>query len=91
MSVLGQQWPAPQPPIPNPPLTPNPQFFAHRDKAVNLDRETFRDVMAVMVDGAFMMAEEAARRLIRDGTRADPNHSNISSVLSGLPMRQVAA
>lgn len=63
--------------------------IAHRDKAVHLSRETFRDVMAVNVDGAFMMAQEAARRMIRDGRGG--SIINISSVLSGLPMRQVAA
>jgi len=63
--------------------------IAHRDKAVHLSRETLRDVMAVNVDGAFMMAQEAARRMIRD--KSGGSIINVSSVLSGLPMRQVAA
>ncbi|MDP3525391.1 MAG: SDR family oxidoreductase [Hoeflea sp.] len=61
----------------------------HRDKAVHLTRETIRDVMAVNVDGAVMMAQEAARRMIRDGRGG--SIINISSILAGLPMRQVAA
>lgn len=63
--------------------------IAHRDKAVNLSHETLRDVMAVNLDGAVMMAQEAARRMIRD--RRGGSIINVSSVLSGLPMRQVAA
>ncbi|MDP2120524.1 MAG: SDR family oxidoreductase [Hoeflea sp.] len=61
----------------------------HRDKAVHLTRETIRDVMAVNVDGAVMMAQEAARRMIRDGRGG--SIINISSILAGVPMRQVAA
>lgn len=63
--------------------------IAHRDKATRLSREMFRDVMAVNVDGAFMMAQEAARRMIRD--RRGGSIINISSVLSELPVRQVVA
>ncbi|MBC7283893.1 glucose 1-dehydrogenase [Hoeflea sp.] len=63
--------------------------IAHRDKAVKLTRETIRDVMSVNVDGAVMVAQEAARRMIRD--ERGGSIINISSVLSGLPMRQVAA
>ena len=63
--------------------------IAHRDKATQLSRETFRNVMAVNVEGAFMMAQEAARRMIRDGRGG--SIINISSVLSQLPMRQVSA
>lgn len=61
----------------------------HRDKATRLGRETFRNVMAVNVDGAFMMAQEAARRMIRD--RRGGSIVNVSSVLSQIPMRQVVA
>ena len=61
----------------------------HRDKATQLSRETFRNVMAVNVEGAFMMAQEAARRMIRDGRGG--SIINISSILSQLPMRQVSA
>tara|TARA_R110002020_G_scaffold64925_1_gene171835 strand:+ start:218 stop:988 length:771 start_codon:yes stop_codon:yes gene_type:complete len=63
--------------------------IAHRDKAVHLTRETFRDVMAVNVEGALMMAQEAARRMIRDGRGG--SIINISSVMPDLPVRQVAA
>jgi len=63
--------------------------IAHRDKATHLTRETLRDVMAVNVEGAFMVAQEAARRMIRDGRGG--SIINISSVLSEMPMRQVSA
>lgn len=70
-------------------LLVNNAGIAHRDKAVKLARETLRDVMAVNVEGAAMMAQEAARRMIRDGRGG--SIINVSSVLSELPMRQVAA
>jgi len=63
--------------------------IAHRDKATHLSRETFRNVMSVNVEGAFMVAQEAARRMIRDGRGG--SIINVSSVLSQLPVRQVAA
>lgn len=63
--------------------------IAHRDKATQLSRETLRDVMAVNVEGSFMVAQEAARRMIRDGRGG--SIINISSILSELPVRQVAA
>jgi NAD(P)-dependent dehydrogenase (short-subunit alcohol dehydrogenase family) len=63
--------------------------IAHRDKATRLSRETFCNVMAVNVDGAFMVAQEAARRMIRDGRSG--SIINISSVLSSLPVRQTLA
>ena len=62
---------------------------AHRDKATHLTRETLRNVMAVNVDGAFMVAQEAARRMIRDGRGG--SIINVSSVLSEMAVRQVAA
>lgn len=62
---------------------------AHRDKATHLKRETLREVMSVNVDGAFMVAQEAARRMIRDSRGG--SIINISSVLSEMPMRQVSA
>jgi len=63
--------------------------IAHRDKATHLTRETLRDVMAVNVEGAFMVAQEAARRMIRDGRGG--SIINISSVLSEMAQRQVSA
>lgn len=63
--------------------------IAHRDKATHLSLETFRNVMAVNVDGAFLVAQEAARRMIRDGRGG--SIINISSVLSSLPVRQTLA
>ena len=63
--------------------------IAHRDKATKLSRETFRNVMAVNVDGAFMVAQEAARRMIRD--ESGGSIINISSILAEIPVRQVAA
>lgn len=62
---------------------------AHRDKAISLSRETLRNVMAVNVEGAFMVAQETARRMIRDGRGG--SIINISSVVSQLSMRQVGA
>ncbi|WP_425497662.1 SDR family NAD(P)-dependent oxidoreductase [Hoeflea ulvae] len=63
--------------------------IAHRDKATQLSRETLRNVMSVNVDSAFMVAQEAARRMIRDGRGGSV--INVSSVLSEVPVRQVAA
>lgn len=63
--------------------------IAHRDKATNMPRDTFRDVMSVNVDSAFMVAQEAARRMIRDGRGG--SIINVSSVLSEYPVKQVAA
>ncbi len=63
--------------------------IAHRDKATHLERETLREVLAVNVDSVFMVAQEAARRMIRDGRGG--SIINISSVLSEIPMRQVSA
>ncbi|MGJ8571575.1 MAG: SDR family NAD(P)-dependent oxidoreductase [Hoeflea sp.] len=63
--------------------------IAHRDKATHLDRETLREVLSVNVDSVFMAAQEAARRMIRDGRGG--SIINISSVLSEIPMRQVSA
>jgi NAD(P)-dependent dehydrogenase (short-subunit alcohol dehydrogenase family) len=45
--------------------------------------------MAVNVDGRFHVAQEAARRMIRDGNGG--SIINISSILSEIPIRQVAA
>src|SRR5690606_32171508 len=39
---------------------------AHRDKASTIAAETLRNAMAVNVDGAFLVAQEAALRMIRD-------------------------
>ncbi|WP_331284484.1 SDR family NAD(P)-dependent oxidoreductase [Hoeflea alexandrii] len=63
--------------------------IAHRDKATHLTRETFRNVMAVNVEGAFMVAQEVARRMVRDGRGG--SIINISSVLSEMAQRQVSA
>jgi 2-deoxy-D-gluconate 3-dehydrogenase len=63
--------------------------IAHRDKATHLERETLREVLAVNVDSVFMVAQEAARRMIRDGRGG--SIINMSSVLSEIPMRQVSA
>ncbi|MDF1610102.1 glucose 1-dehydrogenase, partial [Hoeflea sp. YIM 152468] len=63
--------------------------IAHRDKATKLTREVFGNVMAVNVEGAFLVAQEAARRMIRD--HRGGSIINISSVLSDLPVRQVVA
>lgn len=63
--------------------------IAHRDKATHLTRETLRNVMAVNVEGAFMVAQEAARRMVRDGRGG--SIINISSVLSEMAQRQVSA
>jgi 2-dehydro-3-deoxy-D-gluconate 5-dehydrogenase len=63
--------------------------IAHRDKATHLTRETLRNVMAVNVEGAYMVAQEAARRMIRDGRGG--SIINISSVLSEMAQRQVSA
>ena len=63
--------------------------IAHRDKSHKMDRADFINVMAVNVDGAFRMAQEAANRMIRDGRPG--SIINISSVLSHIPMRQVVA
>jgi len=63
--------------------------IAHRDKATRLTRETLRNVMSVNVEGAFMVAQEAARRMIRDDRGG--SIINISSVLSEMPQRQVSA
>jgi NAD(P)-dependent dehydrogenase (short-subunit alcohol dehydrogenase family) len=62
---------------------------AHRDKATALPAPTWRNVMAVNVDGAFAVAQEAARRMIRDGHGG--SIINISSILAEIPIRQVAA
>jgi 2-deoxy-D-gluconate 3-dehydrogenase len=62
---------------------------AHRDKATHLARETLRNLMSINVEGAFMVAQEAARRMIRDGRGG--SIINVSSVLSEMPMRQVSA
>ncbi|WP_066174050.1 SDR family NAD(P)-dependent oxidoreductase [Hoeflea olei] len=67
----------------------NAAGVAHRDKAMSLSAETLRNVMAVNVEGAVMMAQEAARRMVRAGRGG--SIVNVSSVLSELPMRQVAA
>lgn len=61
----------------------------HRDKAVGLALETWRNVMAVNLDGAFMVAQEAARRMIRDGRGG--SIVNVSSILAEIPIRQVVA
>lgn len=63
--------------------------IAHREKAAALPAETWRNVMAVNVDGAFAVAQEAARRMIRDGRGG--SIINISSILAEIPIRQVAA
>lgn len=63
--------------------------IAHRDKATKLSRQTLRDVMAINVDGAFMVAQEAARRMIRNGITG--SIINVSSILSEMPVRQVLA
>jgi 2-deoxy-D-gluconate 3-dehydrogenase len=52
-------------------------------------RETLRNLMSINVEGAFMVAQEAARRMIRDGRGG--SIINVSSVLSEMPMRQVSA
>jgi NAD(P)-dependent dehydrogenase (short-subunit alcohol dehydrogenase family) len=62
---------------------------AHRDKASGLSAETWRNVMQVNVDGAFAVAQETARRMIRDGRGG--SIINISSILAEIPIRQVAA
>jgi NAD(P)-dependent dehydrogenase (short-subunit alcohol dehydrogenase family) len=62
---------------------------AHRDKATHLARQTLRNLMSINVEGAFMVAQEAARRMIRDGRGGSV--INVSSVLSEMPMRQVSA
>lgn len=62
---------------------------AHRDKVTRLAPETLRQVLAVNVEGAVMMAQEAARRMIRDARAG--SIINISSILSEIPIRQVAA
>ena len=67
----------------------NSAGIAHRDKATHLTRETLRKIMTVNVDGAFMVAQEAARRMIRDGRSG--SIINVSSILSKMPVRQVAA
>ncbi|AKH99053.1 dehydrogenase of unknown specificity, short-chain alcohol dehydrogenase like [Hoeflea sp. IMCC20628] len=67
----------------------NSAGIAHRDKATHLSRETFQNVMSVNVDSAFMVAQEAARRMIRDGRSG--SIINVSSILSEVPVRQVAA
>jgi 2-deoxy-D-gluconate 3-dehydrogenase len=54
-----------------------------------LPAPTLRNLMSVNVEGAFMVAQEAARRMIRDGRGG--SIINMSSVLSEMPMRQVAA
>jgi hypothetical protein len=51
--------------------------------------ETLRNLMSINVEGAFMVAQEAARRMIRDGRGG--SIINVSSVLSEMPMRQVSA
>ena len=63
--------------------------IAHRDKSHRMDRKDFVNVMAVNVDGAFRMAQEAANRMIRDARGG--SIINISSVLAHVPMRQVVA
>lgn len=63
--------------------------IAHRDKATHLERETLREVLDVNVDSLFMVAQEGARRMIRDSRGG--SIINISSVLSEIPIRQVAA
>lgn len=62
---------------------------AHRNKAMSLPAQTWRDVMHTNVDGAFAVAQEAARRMIGDGNGG--SIINISSILSEIPIRQVAA
>jgi NAD(P)-dependent dehydrogenase (short-subunit alcohol dehydrogenase family) len=62
---------------------------AHRDKASKIAAETLRNVMAVNVDGAFLVAQEAALRMIRD--KRSGSIINISSVLAQTPIRQGAA
>nr|WP_244577779.1 SDR family oxidoreductase [Hoeflea halophila] len=62
---------------------------AHRDKATQLTRDRLREVMSVNVDGVYMVAQETARRLIRDSRGG--SIINVSSVLSDIPMRQVSA
>ncbi|WP_394691923.1 SDR family NAD(P)-dependent oxidoreductase [Hoeflea sp.] len=62
---------------------------AHRDKAISLPVQTWRSVMDVNVEGAFAVAQEAARRMIRDGNGG--SIINVSSILSEIPIRQVAA
>lgn len=62
---------------------------AHRDKATHITREMLRSVMDVNLDGAFMMAQEAARRMIRD--HRSGSIINVSSILAEIPIRQVSA
>jgi len=63
--------------------------IAHRDKATHLERDTIREVLSINVDSVLIVAQEAARRMIRDGRGG--SIINISSILSDIPMRQVAA
>ncbi|WP_422371493.1 SDR family NAD(P)-dependent oxidoreductase [Hoeflea sp.] len=63
--------------------------IAHRDKAIALSPKAWRSVMEVNLDGAFAVAQEAARRMIRD--RRAGSIINISSILADRPIRQIAA
>ncbi|WP_420407270.1 SDR family NAD(P)-dependent oxidoreductase [Hoeflea sp.] len=63
--------------------------IAHRDKAVSLSPKDWRSVMEVNLDGAFAVAQEAARRMIRD--RRAGSIINVSSILAERPIRQIAA
>lgn len=67
----------------------NNAAVAHRDKATRLARETIRDLISINVEGAFLVAQEAANRMIAAGIGG--SIINISSVLSHVPMRQVVA
>jgi Dehydrogenases with different specificities (related to short-chain alcohol dehydrogenases) len=63
--------------------------IVHRDKAAKLSRATLRKVLDVNLEGAFLVAQEAARRLISAGRGG--SIVNISSILASQPVRQVVA
>ncbi|MBW3096368.1 SDR family NAD(P)-dependent oxidoreductase [Pseudohoeflea coraliihabitans] len=63
--------------------------MVHRDKAVRLSREKLDTVLAVNVDGAFLVAQAMAKRLM--AAKRGGSIINISSILAKQPMRSVIA
>lgn len=63
--------------------------IVHRDKAAKLPRATLRRVLDVNLEGAFLVAQEAATRLI--AAKRGGSIVNISSILATQPVRQVVA
>lgn len=67
----------------------NNAAVVHRDKAAQLKPETLRSVFSVNLDGAFLVAQAMANRLV--AAHAGGTIINVSSILAEMPVRQVIA